>query len=78
MTIKKCDRCGAVIPDGNSGKTIGEVISDAVNCLVAKIHTMPVYKITVSEGLRSDVPVDLCDKCNKTFAKWLNDSEGVK
>ena len=76
MTIKKCDRCGAVIPDGNSGKAIGEVISDAVSCLVAKIHTMPVYKITVSKGPFYDAPVDLCDKCNKAFAKWLNSSEG--
>lgn len=73
MIIKKCDRCGAVIPDGNSGKTIGEVINGFVNAIRDAINPCPDYKIT-----RCGMPVDLCNKCYKAFAKWLNGSEGVK
>lgn len=74
MTIKKCDRCGAVIPDrDNSGKTIDEVIRGAVKALSNLINPCPDYKIT-----RYGMPVDLCDKCSKAFTKWLNRSEGVK
>lgn len=73
MTIKKCDRCGVVIPDKNSGKTFGEVLSDAVHALSCKINPFPDYKIT-----RCGMPVDLCDKCYKDFAKWLNSPEVQK
>lgn len=73
MTIKKCDRCGVVIPDKNSGKTIGEVINDMFNAVSGLINPCPDYKIT-----RCGMPVDLCNKCYKDFAKWLNSSEVQK
>lgn len=73
MIIKKCDHCGAVIPDKNSVKTISEVISDAIHALSNMIAPCPDYKIT-----QCGMPVDLCDKCYKDFRRWLNSSEGKK
>ena len=73
MTIKKCDRCGAVIPDKNSGKTFGEVLSDVIHALSNMIDPCPDYKIT-----QCGMPVDLCDKCYKDFRRWLKRSEVQK
>ena len=56
MTIKTCDKCGAKI---NTNP-----ITNA---------TLPMFSISRIEGFALGwQSVDLCPKCEKTLAEWLN------
>lgn len=62
MQIKKCDRCGAEIT---------EIIELPLQQMI-----LPRYSIKVTYSINNIVDVDLCDKCQRDFEKWLHgDSE---
>lgn len=58
MTIKTCDKCGAKISTDPRLNTI-----------------LPMFSISRIEGFALGwQSVDLCPKCEKMLAEWLNDN----
>ena len=73
LVIKhRCDRCKRDIkPDSlkdNPFKNIAENIYKALGLLEPK------YRI---ENTRNNTYLELCDKCERSFNIWLNNSSGV-
>jgi len=60
MTVKTCDKCGTEINTNLTTNTILPMFS------ISRIKGSPVM------GFQS---VDLCPKCEKILAEWLNDNE---
>lgn len=76
MTIKKCDRCGAIIEDPKRNKNVFDAMRDAIKKLTCYEIT---YKITrFIDGEPEVCYMDLCEKCNQDLKEWLNVSTDEK
>ena len=65
MTIKKCDRCGAIIPQG---ETFAEYITHGIK-RIFEHDTIPDDLIIRNKDTLLDY--DLCPDCKKSLKEWL-------
>lgn len=70
MTIKKCDRCGAIIEDPKKSKNVFDAITDVLKRMTTYEIT---YKITQCvDGVPKPYNLDLCEPCQDELKQWLN------
>ena len=61
MNAKKCDRCGAFyIPD------------DLIRYR-ERYDFFDMKRHTKEDGAMTDAHIDLCDRCNKSLRRWLDE-----
>lgn len=69
MTIKKCDRCGAIIEDPEKNINVFDAIAEAIKNAVYQSITYGVNKYVDGEFSQR---LDLCEDCQKSLNEWLN------